>query len=466
MNKSVDRLLTRPHKKGFSPFPAGLLCLAISLFGVLGWVKSPSAAALLEANWDLGTACTTTNLRSGVWTMYADDCSGFDMGTGGPGGDNDATAQTLIVDHLCTDLHSIPVQAIEKAKTELHIGYGFTSHGSQIISGMAGLDNFMNQQGAPKGLFAFSRTGTPAGSLHLYEGDGYGDGDLDHDAGYYPNWVNETRLYLGSPTAGGRGSSHPEMNVIMWSWCGQLSWYSNTELYTSYLNEMNQLELDYPGITFVYMTGHSDGSGLEGQLHKNNQTIRQYCIANHKVLFDFYDIECYNPDGAYFGDKHVTDACNYDGGNWAVEWQNTHAKWVDWYECYPAHTEHLNGNLKAFAAWWLWARLAGWEGPAETSVSTDRMTRINSVKTITLDQNYPNPFNASTAIRFSLDKERHVKILLFDVRGELAFVLWDGPCPAGSQTVKVIPDAMASGLYFYQLITDDFLQVRTLLYLK
>ena len=29
---------------------------------------------------------------------------------------------------------------------------------------------------------------------------------------------------------------------------------------------------------------------------------------------------------------------------------------------FPDHTQALNGNLKAYAAWWLWARLGGWNG--------------------------------------------------------------------------------------------------------
>jgi hypothetical protein len=136
-----------------------------------------------------------------------------------------------------------------------------------------------------------------------------------------------------------------------------------------YLAPMTQLEQDYPDVTFVYMTGHADGSGESGNLHLRNQQIREYCIANDKVLYDFYDIELYDPDGNYYGDKRVNDACEYDSdgngsrdANWASEWQNAHDEGVDWYSCGAAHTQPLNANRKAYAAWWLWARLGGWTG--------------------------------------------------------------------------------------------------------
>ena len=122
----------------------------------------------------------------------------------------------IIVDHECTRIENIPVNAIESAKAALHIAYGHTSHGSQITDGMSGLVAFMNNKGYPDDLFKWSQTGSD-GALHLYEGDGYGEGDLDHDAGYYPQWVDETREYMGQPTSEGRGSNHPDMNVIMWS---------------------------------------------------------------------------------------------------------------------------------------------------------------------------------------------------------------------------------------------------------
>ncbi|MDY6968980.1 MAG: hypothetical protein SVR08_10065 [Spirochaetota bacterium] len=141
----------------------------------------------------------------------------------------------------------------------------------------------------------------------------------------------------------------------------------------TYLDPMSQLEVEYPNVTFVYMTGHADGSGLDSNLQIRYQQIREYCIANNEVLYDNYDIECYNPDGVYFGDHCVEDDCDYfytttEGnkgalaGNWAVEWQDSHVQDVDWYSCSSTHSKPLNANLKGYAAWWLWARIAGWDG--------------------------------------------------------------------------------------------------------
>ena len=49
-------------------------------------------------------------------------------------------AATLIIDHTCTDVTQIPERAILQAKVLLHIAYGHTSHGSQIIDGMTRAD--------------------------------------------------------------------------------------------------------------------------------------------------------------------------------------------------------------------------------------------------------------------------------------------------------------------------------------
>lgn len=64
----------------------------------------------------------------------------------------------------------------------------------------------------------------------------------------------------------------------------------------------------------------------------------------------------------------VDDGCSYDSddngsrdANWAMAWQDAHVEGSDWYQCSAAHSEPLNANRKAYAAWWLWASLAGWD---------------------------------------------------------------------------------------------------------
>jgi uncharacterized repeat protein (TIGR01451 family) len=187
--------------------------------------------------------------------------------------------------------------------------------------------------------------------------------------------------------------NNPDVNVIIWSWCGQASGRTEQSMIDTYLAPMTQLELDYPGVTFVYMTGHADGTGETGNLHLRNQQIRDYCVANNKVLYDFYNIELYDPDRNYYGDRYATDGCNYDynnsGGttqtgdpalptngdrNWAIDWRDAHTQNADWYSCSCAHSQNLNCNQKAYAAWWLWARLAGWPGPGETTKSASTFT--------------------------------------------------------------------------------------------
>ena len=366
-------------------------------------------------------------------------------------------SQGTIVDHTCTDITKIPESAINLAKTTLHIGYGHTSHGSQLITGMTGLVAFANNSGLGlshhQDIFKWNNGGID-GALDLEEGDGYGSGWLDHDCGYYPAWINETREYLNDP-------SHSDVNVIIWSWCGQAAGRNEQQMIDTYLSPMSQLEFDYPHVTFVYMTGHADGTGESGNLHLRNQQIRNYCITNNKVLYDFYDIECYDPDGNYFGDKNVSDDCSYTGGNWATEWQNSHTEGVDWYNCSSAHSEPLNANLKAYAAWWLWASLAGWNPVAD--INKFQNTNPNEFK---LYQNYPNPFNPITNIQFNVKEKCTVKLNVYTVQGKLVTNLISGEYSPGSYAIIFNSGELASGIYFYSFQAGLYTDVKKMIVLE
>ncbi len=290
-----------------------------------------------------------------------------------------AASAPIVVDHACTDLRKIPQQWIQTAKANLHIAYGHTSHGSQLTTGMTGLVAFVNGGGLglsyPQDFFAWNHGGA-GGALDLH------DYAMEGDCGYHPDWVRNTRAYLGPPDpATGRGTTHPSTNVILWSWCGQVDdKFQAGALYDEYLGPMAELENEYPGVLFVYMTGHVDHWD-DAANKAANHAVRDFCRGNNKILYDFADIESYDPDGTFYAFPH--DDCHYYAsadsgsplGNWAAAWQASHTEGVDWYLCDSAHSEPLNANRKAYAAWWLWARLAGWDGSSGVScVVSGRVT--------------------------------------------------------------------------------------------
>jgi hypothetical protein len=261
----------------------------------------------------------------------------------GGGGDNTDTSVDTVVDTEPTDtttdwtppeggiiadhtavaaFDSIPAGTLDTIRGSYRFFYGHTSHGSQIMTGLAMLE------------------AEDATRYAVPDFDEVSD-DLGHNGDV--TWVPITEERLDAA-----GSDY---NVVMWSWCGGCS--DNTEEgITTYLNAMNELETDYPGVTFIYMTGHTDGSGADGNLRARNAQIRSWCAANDKILFDFEDIESWDPDGNYYPD--ISDDCG-----WCTDWCASHTC----PECSScAHSHCYNCYLKGKAFWWMMARISGWEG--------------------------------------------------------------------------------------------------------
>lgn len=247
----------------------------------------------------------------------------------------------MVFGHEHTNHTALPAEWIQTAKTNFRIYYGHTSHGSQIMTGLGMIrDN----------LFDYNN-GT--GTLNIFETVGHDLGNPDTT-----NWAANTRAQLDR--------RDNDRNVVMWSWCGQLSTLSPQVVQRDYLDNMNRLEADYPGVRFVYMTGHLDGTGVAGRLNQNNELIRSFCRAGGKTLFDFADIESYDPNGNYYLDLGADDNCDYrdpaDGKkhNWAAEWCAANpGECLGCASC--AHSQCLNCQLKGKVFWWMMARMAGWQ---------------------------------------------------------------------------------------------------------
>ena len=79
---------------------------------------------------------------------------------------------------------------------------------------------------------------------------------------------------------------------------------------------------------------------------------------------------------------------------------------------------------------------------------------------IALYQNYPNPFNPTTTIRFSLPRSTHATVKIFTLLGQEVTTLVSRDYPAGSINIEWNATGMPSGVYFYRLHADDYVQTK------
>ena len=104
-----------------------------------------------------------------------------------------------------------------------------------------------------------------------------------------------------------------------------------------------------------------------------------------------------------------------------------------------------------------------------TSLSVNE--KISSPVLFNLSQNFPNPFNSLTSIKYEIFKSGLIKIVIINSKGEEVrsiinkyhhageyLIQWDGRNDQGIN--------MASGIYFYKIISDERIKTQKMIFLK
>lgn len=83
-----------------------------------------------------------------------------------------------------------------------------------------------------------------------------------------------------------------------------------------------------------------------------------------------------------------------------------------------------------------------------------------------VSQNYPNPFNPTTKINFALPKQGLVTIKVYDLLGKKVETLVNEVKSAGKYTVDFNGSKLSSGVYFYRIQANDFVDVKRMMLVK
>ncbi|MBV6478425.1 MAG: hypothetical protein HGGPFJEG_01180 [Ignavibacteria bacterium] len=83
-----------------------------------------------------------------------------------------------------------------------------------------------------------------------------------------------------------------------------------------------------------------------------------------------------------------------------------------------------------------------------------------------LSQNYPNPFNPTTNIKFDISKKSFVNLVIYDLLGKEVATLVNENLNAGSYQADWNAGEFPSGVYFYRLQAEDFVQTKSMVLLK
>ena len=116
--------------------------------------------------------------------------------------------------------------------------------------------------------------------------------------------------------------------------------------------------------------------------------------------------------------------------------------------------------------YYFWLQAVGTENVSE-KISAQIITFVGEMPLkFNVKDPYPNPFNPVTIIEYSLPKEIHVTLTVYNSAGQSVAVLKNGFQKAGHYAAVWNAPGMPSGIYFCKLKAGNFTEIKKVLLLK
>lgn len=141
------------------------------------------------------------------------------------------------------------------------------------------------------------------------------------------------------------------------------------------------------------------------------------------------------------------------GSNWSLEYQTPDS----------SLRSHMSKSRTGIRVWEVRNNgiVGRRDGPLGISILSNEVPLENSLK-----QNYPNPFNPETRIKFEIRQLSFVKLNVYDVRGRVIRSIIEESLNPGQYEYTFYAEGIPSGIYFYKLETENFKEVKKMMFIK
>jgi len=97
-------------------------------------------------------------------------------------------------------------------------------------------------------------------------------------------------------------------------------------------------------------------------------------------------------------------------------------------------------------------------------VGSEKTTNISD--DYRLYQNFPNPFNPATIINYKINQRGFVTLKVFDIAGRELSTLINELRNAGAHSITFNGSYLSSGVYFYKLESNGFIETKRMMLVK
>jgi hypothetical protein len=185
---------------------------------------------------------------------------------------------------------------------------------------------------------------------------------------------------------------------------------------------------------------------------------------NGNLYFVFYDRRNYTSV-----QTDVYMALSKDGGNTFINFKVSESWFAITPNNYIGHYIGVSAHNNIVRP--VWTRIDNnypslWTAVVDSVTAVENNSDQAALSKFELSQNYPNPFNPTTKINYSIPISGFVSLIVYDVLGNEIAELVSDEKQVGNYETEFDATGLSSGIYFYQLKADTFIETKKMLLLK